>query len=217
VRVPALALCGTATATVTATAAAIFHIRLLSSFVDLPSHCKASPGQPGSAAQTCDILGSLQSPVSQTVEIRSLLQTSRTVIAVSEVRTQGSGLRRGVLGPPAHAQLELTLTRTLTAPGRAAHVACSCASRLRVTSGKNLSSLFLSLPLSLSLSSSLFLSLSLSSSLSLSRDCEKYASTKSQTKTGEASNSNSIATHFQANGCCGNVHVSTLLAAKQQA
>jgi hypothetical protein len=203
VRVPALALCGTATATVTATAAAIFHIRLLSSFVDLPSHCKASPGQPGSAAQTCDILGSLQSPVSQTVEIRSLLQTSRTVIAVSEVRTQGSGLRRGVLGPPAHAQLELTLTRTLTAPGRAAHVACSCASRLRVTSGKNLSSLFLSL--------------SLSSSLSLSRDCEKYASTKSQTKTGEASNSNSIATHFQANGCCGNVHVSTLLAAKQQA
>jgi hypothetical protein len=203
VRVPALALCGTATATVTATAAAIFHIRLLSSFVDLPSHCKASPGQPGSAAQTCDILGSLQSPVSQTVEIRSLLQTSRTVIAVSEVRTQGSGLRRGVLGPPAHAQLELTLTRTLTAPGRAAHVACSCASRLRVTSGKNLSSLFLSLPLS--------------SSLSLSRDCEKYASTKSQTKTGEASNSNSIATHFQANGCCGNVHVSTLLAAKQQA
>jgi hypothetical protein len=167
VRVPALALCGTATAPVTArataTATTIFHYdRSDSRLFCCPatSICLRTvrPAQASPAQQhrrvTFSAVSSLQFPDRNSIAPADFSHRYRSLGSQeSGLRTQGSGLRRGVLGPPAHAQLlELTLTRTLTAPGRAAHVACSCASRLRVTSGKNpsLSSLSLS---SLSLSS----------------------------------------------------------------
>jgi len=92
--------------TVTVTATAMVHYYLLSSFVDLSSHYKVSPGQPGSAAQTCDILGSLQSPDRNSIAPADFSHRYRSLGSQdSGLRTQDSGLRRGVLGPPAHAQL----------------------------------------------------------------------------------------------------------------
>jgi hypothetical protein len=74
------------------------HYYLLSSFVDLSSHYKVSPGQPGSAAQTCDILGSLQSPDRNSIAPADFSHRYRSLGSQdSGLRIQGSGEGSSVL------------------------------------------------------------------------------------------------------------------------